>query len=299
MNSWGPFNDEDEFNLFLRGDGEPLLLNELRTFFGVDFQRVEVGNTFFGRADHYFFHEDQGRLLLVESAEALNKEHLAKDLLYLFEDIPDHDIKTKVLFWILMHRPTADIIENIHAIHDLTLIGTCRPQFHISTIIKLDKSELRLNIESSFGERTISINGLYFLSYCTGLENWFSVKQVAKMFGIPYSSCFNMLKRWDVQISDKGVSKKALNNMILKVEKTASMDLGLDFTGKFIPAYSMTGEMMFAADLNRMIGKKGYSVRVNITPRWITIYGSASQGYRKIYDKNDAIHLTAAIRERQ
>ena len=287
MNSWGPFRDEDEFNLFLRGDGEALLLNELRTFFGVDFKRIEVGNTFFGRADHYFFYEDQGRLLLIESAEYLNKDHLAKDLLYLFEDITEHKIKTKVLFWILLHRPSAEIIENIHAIHNLTLIGSCRPQFHISTITNIGSSNLRINIEASFGDRTISFNGYNYLSHCTAEEIWFSKKQVGKLLGVSYSTVFNILKRWGVDSNSTRISSNDIKKLITQIEKKASLDMRLDFKDKFIPAHTRTADMLLGVELNRLLGKKGFSMREKIRPQWITLLGSSNRGYRFLYDKKD------------
>jgi hypothetical protein len=289
MNRWGIFQCEDDFNAWLRGEGEPLLLQELKTFFNMDFSRTQIAKSIFGIPDHPYFSSEHGRLLLVESAENLNKEHLAKDFLYLFEDLPGLDIKTRVIFWIMPSRPSVEIVEKIQILFRKTIVGSCRPQFHVSTITILKNSDLRLNIECSFGDRIFSNNSLFFLSHCIGTENWFSIKDVSKMLGIPYTTTFNVLKRWNVDCERKKVSMQALKKMIQNIEIKASRDVGIDFSGKFIPAHAKSEEMVFASDLNKLIGKKGYSVRVGIRPKWITVMGPANSGYRCLYDKTDIL----------
>lgn len=288
MRTWGLFNTEDEFNKWLRRAGEALLLQELRTFFDVDFKRVNIKNSFFGLPDHSFFSEEHRRLLLIESAEVLDKKHLAKDFLYLFEDTPGLNVQTRVLFWILLDRPSVEIVKKIQVMYERLMIGTCRAQFHISSIATLGNSSLRLNMEASFGDRKSPLGGHNILSYWKDTEEYFSVKSISRIFGLPYSSTFNVLRRWHTTYTaGSKISLSALKVMIGRIEQKATTDTGIDFSGKFVPITAKSDEMLFPAELNRVLGKKGHAVRDHINPRWITISGPANRGYRLLFDKKD------------
>jgi hypothetical protein len=289
MSTWGQFKKEERFNDYLRAEGEGLLLQELRTFFGTNFDRIHIRSSAFGLPDHSFFSEEHGRLLLIESAEILNKDHLAKDVLYLFDDTPGFNVKTKILFWILLSRPSIEIVKKINVIYEKMLIGTNQAQFHISTVTTFGNSSLRLNLEASFGDRIVPVSGQTFLSHCVGTETYFSVKDISNILGLPYTSTFNTLRRWHTDSTGNKISSTALKEMIAKIEQRATADTGIDFSGKFVPINARADDMLFPAELNRVLGRKGNAVRIDIKPRWITVCGPANRGYRYLYDKNDIL----------
>jgi hypothetical protein len=75
--------------------------------------------------------------------------------------------------------------------------------------------------------------------------------------------------------------------MIANIEQKATTDTGINFIGKYIPITAKSDDMLFPAELNRVLGKKGYAVRDKIKAKWITIFGSANIGYRLLYDVRD------------
>lgn len=283
------FKTEKAFNCWLKGKGEPYLISELEVFFAAKFKRIRNTSTLFGIPDHLFYSEDQRFLMIVDSAIKLNKKHLCKDLLYSLNGFTDYKIYVKAIFWIVFNRPSIKVIDILkNAFQKLTIDG-CRVQFHIATIQTTTSSIFRLNLETSFGNRITKINNKNIEVVCNGSHEMLSLKSAAMAMGVPYTTIFNVLKRWKIEVVERKVSTKALSYIIQKIEKKATAETGLDFSGRFIPAYQKTENLLFPEEVNKILGLKGNVVRVGILAKWVTIAGSSPRGYRLLFDRNNVL----------
>ena len=285
MPIFGSFDNEDAFNAWLKADGEIPLREELKTLFGLDFKRIQCRGQFFGIPDHTFYTPVKKRLLLIECADILDKKHLCKDMLYLLENISDVPVESKVLFWILGAKPSPQIVQMIEQAHSQMIFRFCTPQFFISTVVSISETSIRLNLENSFGERMVSLYGTKTFADFEGTNTWLSMKGFANIMGLPYTTAFNVAKRWGK--ASNGISLESLTELVQRLEQHASTVTGINFSGRFVPMHSRADRMLFPTDVNRLLGYKGSSVRVPIRPKWITIAGPANRGYRFLFDKED------------
>lgn len=209
MPIFGSFDNEDAFNAWLKGMGEIPLRNELMTLFGLDFQRIQSREQFFGIPDHVFYSPEKKRLLLIECANVLDKKHLGKDLLYLLENTSDIPVESKVLFWILGAKPSPQIVQMIEQAHSQMIYRFCVAQFFISTVVSISETSLRLNLENSFGEKLVSLYGTKTFADFEGSHTWLTMKGFANIMGLPYTTAFNVAKRWGK--AGNGISLEFLN----------------------------------------------------------------------------------------
>jgi hypothetical protein len=292
---WGHFSSENTFNNWLKGKGGPLLLHELKSFFSTDFRRVSPETAPFGNPDHLFYSDSKKSLLLVECADKLIKKHFSKDLLYLFASSFTFEIRSKSLFWITLLPTSTKLIEIIDQIYSQFMILDCRVHFHLASIMKLSTSMLRLNLDYSFGERAFQINHQKTLADFHGKSSWISIKEAARILGTAYTTMFNIINKMHLDVSHNRISTHSLTQLINSFENTASTEQGFDFSGRFVYSYEKEDHMLFPAEVNKMLGFKGGSVRVDIKPRWITIKGSSNKGFRYLFDRKDVLDIKSTL----
>ena len=117
------------------------------------------------------------------------------------------------------------------------IVDGYRLQFHIASILLQSDSQIRLNIENSFGSRIEQVNGKKVEAFCAHGEKLVGIKSVSIGLGIPYTTTLNVLRRWKIETIGKKIHLKAIPVMIQRIEQKASADLGIDFSGSFIPAH--------------------------------------------------------------
>ncbi|MGB7567040.1 MAG: hypothetical protein WBM07_04215, partial [Chitinivibrionales bacterium] len=170
MNPWGQFKNEEEFNNWLKGQGNSALANELEILFGTKFKNYQKKKNLFGDPDKLFYSENKRLLLYVESATILNKRHLAKDILYSLYPYKDLKITSKIFLWIVASKPSYRIIKIVDQLFSKMIIDGYRLQFHISSIVSQSDSKIRINIENSFGSRIVQVNYKNVDVDCLGTE---------------------------------------------------------------------------------------------------------------------------------
>jgi hypothetical protein len=219
----------------------------------------------------------------------LNKRHLAKDLLYSLEAYKDFKISSKAFLWIISVKPSSRIIKIVGQAFSKMIIDGYRLHFHISSIVSISDSNIRLNLEQSFGDRIVQVNDKNVDAYCLGSDKLLSIKSMSIGMGLPYTTMFNVLRRWEIEPIGNKVPLQTIPLMIRRIEAKASEDTGINFSGCFIPAHQKGDNFLFATEVNQILGLKGNTVRVNIPPRKITIHGSSPRGYRLLFDQNEVL----------
>lgn len=290
--TWGPFKSENEFNEWLMHDGEKYLKRELRTFFQSDFSRIPIINPIFGYPDHVFYSIQERKLMLIEccNCDSLKKRHISKDFLYTIEEYPNFDIDSKSLLWISNSAPSKEIVKILEKIHLQVIVGTGRIDFHVAIPVPITLSSLRLNIIHSFGTRLLDANRNNFMVDFINSTAWLTQKQTAEFLHIPRSTMSNICKRWKLCDGSNKISTVKIRGFIESIEKKATLERGNSFSGKFIPVFQKTANMLYPEEVNTLLGNRGYIVRIaELQPKWITIVGPSNTGYRCLFDKKDVL----------
>lgn len=287
MSQWGPFQNEKEFNFWLRGKGHSLLVSELKILLGMNMERVDKNCGIFGIPDNLFYSHERKVLIFVECATELTKKHLGKDLLYSIASFPGVKINTVTYVWILASHPSNRMVEMISQIFSKLYVERFKLQFYLATPVVISDSDFRLNIELAFGERSVPMNGKQVKVTFAGIKDSLSIRSFAQALGLPYTTAIVLARRWKAEMVGNKISGESLGRIVRQVEEKATGETGIDFCGKFVPVFAKTEEMLFSAEACRILRLKGTKVRANIMPRWITISGSSTRGYRLLYEKKE------------
>jgi hypothetical protein len=283
------FNNEDEFNRYLKEEGEKPLLAELRNIIPGDYSRCSIKETLYGDPDHIFYSPSTQSLLFVECAEKLDKRHIGKDFLYLFYDLPGKKIKSKIIFWITSQEAPKQIIEMIQKIRLVQIIGVIRPEYFISSPMEIFP-QMRLNIQSAFGTRKAAYTDTDVVTlFQSGNSMYYSYKALSMKLGIPYTTTIMVVHRFCSDAEDHQISDAQYNRMIAKIEKEASARSGTDLTGRFVPIHQKSSEMLFRTEANQIAGIVGNKIRRKIKPEWVTLCGAAR--FRLLYSREKVKRL--------
>jgi hypothetical protein len=288
--NWGPCQNENEFNAWLRGAGEVTLVDELRTLLGTTYHRTVSGDMGRGGPDHVFYSEERRSLLVVECAAILTRRHVGKDIVYSVLTGPREAVVQRVFLWITIERPTSRIKALVEEIHRRVLVDTSRLHCHIATLVSVGPP-LRLNVEVSYGQRAAKLLGASLLGESAGKETLLSHREAARALGVGYTTIFNIIRRWGVKITGNRVPASEIVRLVGRLELKASEDKGVDLSGKFVPSHSITSTMLLAWQVNALLGRKGSAVRrPAVKPRWLTLLGPTH--YRCLFDREEVIRLS-------